>query len=83
MFPTLYHAHHGQYQEDLPFWLKLANQQGGPVLELGCGTGRVLLPLARGGFQTVGLDNDLEMLRFLQAARGADLQPAPLLFAAS
>ena len=83
MFPTLYHAHHNQYQEDLPFWLELARQQGGPVLELGCGTGRVLLPLARAGFPTVGLDNDLAMLRFIQSAQTADLQPAPLLIAAS
>ena len=83
MFPTLYHAHHSQYKEDLPFWLDLAHQQGGPVLELGCGTGRVLLPLAQAGFRTVGLDNDLDMLRFLRAAQAPDLQPAPLLFAAS
>ena len=83
MFPTLYHAHHSQYKEDLPFWLDLAHQQGSPVLELGCGTGRVLLPLAQAGFHTVGLDNDLNMLRFLRAAQAPDLQPTPLLFAAS
>ena len=83
MFPTLYHAHHNQYKEDLPLWLDLAHQQGGPVLELGCGTGRVLLPLAQAGFRTVGLDNDLDMLRFLRAAQAPDLQPAPLLCAAS
>jgi ubiquinone/menaquinone biosynthesis C-methylase UbiE len=45
MFPQLYHIHHNAHTEDLPFWLKLAQQQGGPVLELGCGTGRVLIPL--------------------------------------
>ncbi len=83
MFPALYHAHHSQYKEDLPMWLDLARQQGGPVLELGCGTGRVLLPLAQAGFRTVGLDNDLGMLRFLRAAQEPDLQPAPLLFAAN
>jgi SAM-dependent methyltransferase len=83
MFPNLYHAHHSQYKEDLPFWLDLARQQGGPVLELGCGTGRVLLPLALAGFRMVGLDNDLNMLRYLRAAQAPDLQPTPLLFAAS
>lgn len=41
----LYHAHHSRHQEDLPFWLELAATNPGPVLELGCGTGRVLLPL--------------------------------------
>lgn len=83
MFPALYHAHHRQYDEDLPFWLNLANQQGGPVLELGCGSGRVLLPLAQAGFHTVGLDNDLGMLRYLRTAQPPGLQPAPLLFAAN
>jgi SAM-dependent methyltransferase len=83
MFPALYHAHHSQYREDMPFWLDLARQQSGPVLELGCGTGRVLLNLAEAGFTTVGLDNDLGMLRFLRAAQPPNLQPAPLLFAAN
>lgn len=83
MFPPLYHTHHSQYKEDLPFWLDLAKQQGDPVLELGCGTGRVLLPLAQAGLRTVGLDSNLEMLRFLRAAQEPDLQPVPLLFAAN
>ena len=83
MFPALYHAHHRHYREDMPFWIELAKQQGGPVLELGCGTGRVLLNLAEAGFATVGLDNDLGMLRFLRAAQPAALQPAPLLFTAN
>ena len=82
MFPTLYHAHHSQYKEDLPFWINLAKKQGGPVLELGCGTGRVLLPLAQAGFHTVGLDNNLGMLRFLRTLQDPALQPAPLFFAA-
>ena len=83
MFPTLYHAHHNQYQEDIPLWLDLARRQGGPLLELGCGTGRVLIPMAQAGYQVVGLDNDLEMLRFLQHTLPPALHPAPLLFAAS
>ena len=83
MFPVLYNAHHSQYQEDLPFWLDLAHQQGDPVLELGCGTGRVLLPLAQAGLRTVGLDNDLGMLRLLQAKQTPGLQPPPMLFAAN
>ena len=47
LFPLYYHAQHQNYLEDLPFWLGLAAAQGSPVLELGCGSGRVLLPLAR------------------------------------
>jgi 2-polyprenyl-3-methyl-5-hydroxy-6-metoxy-1,4-benzoquinol methylase len=36
---------------DLPFYVDLANKFGGPVLEIGCGTGRVLLPIARQGIE--------------------------------
>ena len=64
--PLLYHLHHQQYAEDLPFWLKLAKQQGSPVLELGCGTRRVLQPLAEAGYKCFGIDNDLKMLDFFQ-----------------
>jgi len=63
--PELYHAHHQSYQEDLPYWLSLAEGAGGGVLELGCGTGRVLLPLLEAGVDVVGLDSSVEMLAFL------------------
>ena len=81
MFPALYDAHHSLHKEDLPFWLSLAKQQDGPVLELGCGTGRVLLPLAQAGVRMVGLDNDLNMLDYLRNRLPPALSPAPLLFA--
>ena len=67
MFPALYHAHHSLHMEDLEFWLRLAEQQGGPVLELGCGTGRVLMALAQHGYQVYGLDRDAAMLAFLRS----------------
>ncbi|MEK6572561.1 MAG: class I SAM-dependent methyltransferase, partial [Bacteroidota bacterium] len=38
-------------RQDVEFFVSLARESGGPVLELGCGTGRVLLPLARAGFE--------------------------------
>lgn len=65
-FPLLYHAHHNRHNQDLPFWLQLAAESGGPVLELGCGTGRVLLPLAEAGHSMWGLDNDPDMLVVLR-----------------
>jgi len=64
-FPLLYHTHHSQRSEDIPFWISLAGEYGGPVLELGCGTGRVLTPLVEAGFTVYGLDNDPDMLDFL------------------
>jgi hypothetical protein len=47
---------------DLPFYVDLATKFGGPVLEIGCGTGRVLLPIARQGIEIHGVDNSLPML---------------------
>ena len=68
MLPALYHAHHSLHLEDLPFWLELASQSDGPILELGCGTGRVLIPLAQAGHRVVGIDHDLAMLRYLRTS---------------
>lgn len=62
----------GSYAADLPLWEELAARGEGSVLELGCGTGRVALHLARRGHRVVGLDRDPELLAAL-AERGADL----------
>jgi SAM-dependent methyltransferase len=79
MLPLLYHAHLNRHLEDLPFWLDLAAQMGDPVLELGCGTGRVLLPLAQAGHRVMGVDHNPAMLRFLQANIGLQNKPTPML----
>jgi SAM-dependent methyltransferase len=50
---------------DLPFYLDLARQSRGPVLEIACGTGRVLLPIARKGIEICGVDNSQPMLNVL------------------
>jgi SAM-dependent methyltransferase len=52
--------------QDIPFYVELAKQLGGPVLELGCGTGRVLLPIARQGIEIHGVDLSAAMLEVLQ-----------------
>lgn len=62
----------GAYAADLPLWEELAEERGDPVLELGCGTGRVALHLARRGHRLVGLDRDPDLLAAL-AERDADL----------
>ncbi|HET9197493.1 MAG TPA: class I SAM-dependent methyltransferase [Solirubrobacterales bacterium] len=62
----------GAYAADLPLWEELAERAGGPVLELGCGTGRVALHLARRGHEVVGLDSDSDLLAVL-AERGDGL----------
>ena len=49
-------------RRDVPFWRNLAVHAGGPVLELGCGTGRIALPLGRAGAHVVGIDRSDAML---------------------
>ena len=51
---------------DLPFYLELAEQTPGPILEVACGTGRVLLPIARKGIEIHGVDNSRPMLKILE-----------------
>lgn len=65
-------AENGSYAADLALWEELAERQGGTVLELGCGTGRVALHLARRGYEVVGLDTDPDLLAVL-GTRGEDL----------
>ncbi len=55
---------------DLPLYHELASRQAGPVLELGCGTGRVALALARAGHRVSGLDTSPAMLARLKAKLG-------------
>jgi SAM-dependent methyltransferase len=47
---------------DIAFFVEAATKAGGPVLEVGCGTGRVLIPTARAGVEVVGLDASPDML---------------------
>ena len=49
-------------KEDLPFWLDQVEKYGEPVLELGCGTGRITLPLTEKGIAITGLDISEPML---------------------
>ena len=48
----------GRYSADLPLWRELAAAERGPVLDVGAGTGRVTLDLARGGHEVVALDRE-------------------------
>lgn len=54
--PELYDLLLGGLDFDLPFWLGTGREAGGPVLDVGCGTGRVLLPLLEAGVDADGVD---------------------------
>jgi SAM-dependent methyltransferase len=56
----------GAYREDLPLWQALAEEAGGPVLDVGAGTGRVSLDLAARGVPVVALDTDASLLQALE-----------------
>jgi SAM-dependent methyltransferase len=51
-----------RHRPDISFFVDAATAAGSPVLELGCGTGRVLIPTARAGIDIVGLDSSRHML---------------------
>jgi SAM-dependent methyltransferase len=62
----------GSYDADLPLWRELAGAAGGPILDLGAGTGRVAIDLAAHGHQVLALDGDPELLAAL-ADRAAEV----------
>jgi SAM-dependent methyltransferase len=64
--PVTWHdVEHGSYDADLPLWRELADATGGPILDLGAGTGRVATELAARGHEVVALDADPELLAAL------------------
>jgi SAM-dependent methyltransferase len=68
----LYDLEHDAFEADVDLLLNFAQVVGDPILELGCGTGRILLPLAEAGFNVVGLDTSRSMLdRAAQAIAAA------------
>lgn len=60
------------FDDDVPFYVERALARGGRVLELGCGTGRVLLPLARAGLEVTGVDASEDMLGVCRAKLAAE-----------
>ncbi|HEX7736446.1 MAG TPA: class I SAM-dependent methyltransferase [Ktedonobacteraceae bacterium] len=63
-----YDIEHADFAEDLDMYRNFAELCGGKILELACGSGRLLLPLAREGYTLTGVDTSVGML---EIARGA------------
>lgn len=61
-FARFYDGDYRDYGDDIPLVLRTARAAGCTALELGCGTGRVLLPLANDGCQVIGLDTSAALL---------------------
>lgn len=73
--PAYYASTYVERSEDVGYYLALAKARGGPVLEYGCGEGRILLPMARAGLDVTGVDLSAPMLDAL-AKRLAAEKPA-------
>src|SRR5215218_5176508 len=54
--------------EDIPFYVEEALRAGGPVLELGVGTGRIAVPIAQAGIDVIGIDSSEGMLAVAREA---------------
>ena len=59
-------------RQDVGFYVEEAKTARGPVLEVGCGTGRILLPIARAGGSITGLDGSRQMLERCRANLAAE-----------
>ncbi len=57
-----YDAEHANLTEDISLYTNFAERTGGPLLELGSGTGRLTAALARAGYSITGIDHSPEML---------------------
>ncbi|MFN8484721.1 MAG: class I SAM-dependent methyltransferase [Anaerolineae bacterium] len=66
LYATVYDFEYDDVVDDIPFYRDLAVRGGGPALELACGTGRVLIPVAEAGVEVVGLDISRPMLAVAQ-----------------
>ena len=68
----LYDLEHASFRADVDLLVTIAQAVGDPILELGCGSGRILVPLAEAGFRVTGLDASRPMLdRAREAIRSA------------
>lgn len=65
-FARFYDLDTSEFQDDIDLYLGFAQRAGGPLLELGCGTGRLLVPLAQAGFEVTGVDISPAMLQIAQ-----------------
>lgn len=66
-----YDIEHAHFDEDVDLYLNFAEAtgvDGGPLLELACGSGRLLLPLARAGYRVTGVDSSARMLELARRA---------------
>ena len=67
-FARLFTAQYAAFADDLPLWLGLADEFGGPILEIGCGAGRVVRAWPEPASTVTGIDTNPAMLLRAQTA---------------
>ncbi len=67
LIAPFYDIEHAQFSEDLDLYHNFAELCGGKILELACGSGRVLLPLVQEGYEVTGVDTSIVMLDIARA----------------
>ena len=68
LIAPFYDIEHVHFDEDLNLYANFAELCGGPLLELACGSGRLLVPLAREGYELTGVDSSASMLKLAHEA---------------
>jgi len=75
LIAPFYDIEHAHFDEDVDLYLNFAEVRGvhgGPLLELACGSGRLLAPLARAGYSVTGVDASARMLELARRALEAE-----------
>ncbi|HLX41221.1 MAG TPA: class I SAM-dependent methyltransferase [Ktedonobacteraceae bacterium] len=67
LIAPFYDIEHARFDDDLDMYQNYAGLSSGPLLELACGSGRLLVPLAHDGYTLTGVDNSVQMLALAQA----------------
>ena len=76
-----YDLEHYSKNNDLSFWVKIAKKARGSILEIGCGTGRVTLPILENGINVYGIDKSLVMIEeLIKKTKMATVKVTPHLF---
>jgi cyclopropane fatty-acyl-phospholipid synthase-like methyltransferase len=68
LIAPFYDLEHAHFDEDLSLYTNFAELCGSPLLELACGSGRLLVPLARQGYELTGVDSSGSMLELAREA---------------
>ncbi len=74
-----YESDYGSYADDIPLILELARESGDSVLEIGAGTGRVAIRLARAGFEVMALEKSIGMLNLFEKKLSSEKDSVRLL----